>query len=287
MCPGRVDRLVAGNARPRSTLRRQSRPSGGSGGCGREPEERRLIRQGVVERPIRFVNPDHGAGRALDREPSPRCGRSARACGGARSRDSFVAASARRILSGSSPGSMTTASRRLPGPRRSNSCTGAVRRGSSGRAVRSRVGPAGKHQGIDRDDGLDVVLLLALRRGPNAVSGEARFSWICPLRCCPARRRSDAKSLRRLFGVKISHRMYPKSAESLLEVEGGDLLARLDRCLADGHRAEAVRGESLEKLLAHRRGRGADELVPPARHPAAEDQVVQRVGEVLLHAERS
>src|SRR5205814_5921884 len=60
------------------------------------------------------------------------------------------------------------------------------------------------------------------------------------------------------------------------------LFAHLDRRLADRHRAEAVGEKALEELVANRPAPG-DELVAPPGDAAPEDQVVQGVGELLVH----
>ena len=66
-------------------------------------------------------------------------------------------------------------------------------------------------------------------------------------------------------------------------MEGGNLLAGLDLDGPHGRRLESVGVQALLELGPHRPSL-EDEVVAAARHAAAEDQVVEGVGELPVHA---
>src|ERR1700693_3047276 len=67
-----------------------------------------------------------------------------------------------------------------------------------------------------------------------------------------------------------------------VDMERGDPLARLDRSLSDGHRAESVGAEALRELRPHGLSLVSKRMSSP-RHSSSQDQIIQRAGKLRVH----
>ena len=229
VCPGVWStRSVYGPKRIRSPSSRGA--SGGSGAVGAQAEERRLLGQRVVQRAVGGVEADRRAGRLLDLARSRDVvevrvrveesdGRELRRLEGAQDALGLVARIDDDGLA------------RLPGPRGSCSCTGAARPERSRRA-----GPRSR---IDRDDGLDVVALLALRVRPDGLRrGEVQLHGPLLVVGAPA---LGGEELAAAAGREDLPADPAEVGRVAVEVEGGDLLARPRSSTArDGRRTKPL-----------------------------------------------
>ena len=146
----------------------------------RAGRRRRPVRAGVVERPVGRMQPDRRSRRFLDR-PRARDVIEVRVRVDERHRRGFADARARRMRSGSSPGSMTIASRE----------TGSAITVQLLQRPDRSVSMIGSALTVHRHDGVDVVALAEEPDWPrSAPPRKGRAGWPTPgCRCAGARRR--------------------------------------------------------------------------------------------------